>query len=65
MDDAYWTMYSIVIQIGAILALMLLFLDRIVEFLRNFPEGDDGRHTWVNHHVSCVRVYIRTVIATA
>ena len=47
LDDAYWTMYTIVIQLGAILALCLLFLSRIVEFMRTFPEGDDGKHTWL------------------
>ena len=31
LDDAYWKMYTIVIQLGAILALCVLFLDRIVE----------------------------------
>jgi undecaprenyl-diphosphatase len=52
MDDAYWKMYTIVIQFGAILALMLLFLERIVGFFRTFPEGDDGRHTWLNHPIT-------------
>ena len=52
LDDAYWRMYTIVIQLGAILALCILFLDRIVEFIRTFPEGDDGRHTWLNHPIS-------------
>jgi undecaprenyl-diphosphatase len=52
MDDAYWKMYTIVIQFGAILALMLLFLEKIVEFIRTFPEGDDGRHTWSNHPIT-------------
>jgi undecaprenyl-diphosphatase len=52
MDDAYWKMYTIVIQFGAILALMLLFLERIIEFIRTFPEGDDGRHTWSNHPIT-------------
>ena len=52
LDDAYWKMYTIVIQFGAILALMLLFLERIIDFIRSFPEGDDGRHTWSNHPVT-------------
>jgi undecaprenyl-diphosphatase len=56
MDDAYWRMYTIVIQFGAILALMLLFLERIVEFFRTFPEGDDGRHTWLSHPVTITMV---------
>lgn len=52
MDDAYWKMYTIVIQFGAILALMLLYLERIVGFLRLFPDGEDGRHKWFNHPIT-------------
>ena len=52
LDDAYWKMYTIVIQFGAILALCLLFLERIVNFLRTFPKGEDGGHTWLSHPVS-------------
>ena len=39
LDDAYWRMYTIVIQLGAIIALCILYLSRIVDFLRTFPEG--------------------------
>ena len=52
LDDAYWKMYTIVIQLGAILALCLLFLARIVEFLRTFPKGENGDRTWFNHPIS-------------
>lgn len=52
LDDAYWRMYSIVIQLGAILALCMLYLSRIVEFVRTFPEGEDGRHRWFNHPIT-------------
>lgn len=52
MDDAYWKMYTIVIQLGAILALCLLFLERIVDFIRTFPTGEDGRHTWQDHPIT-------------
>lgn len=49
LDDPYWKMYTIVIQLGAILALTLLFAGRIIEFLRTFPRGEDGKHTARNH----------------
>jgi undecaprenyl-diphosphatase len=49
LQDAYWKMYSVVIQLGAILALTLLFLGRIIEFIRTFPEGEDGQHSAWNH----------------
>jgi len=51
-DVAYWNMYTIVIQVGAILALCLLFLQRIVDFLRTFPRGENGDRTWLNHPIS-------------
>jgi undecaprenyl-diphosphatase len=52
LDDAYWKMYTIVIQLGAILALALLFLGRIVDFLRTFPKGENGDRNWLNHPIS-------------
>jgi undecaprenyl-diphosphatase len=52
LDDAYWKMYTIVIQLGAILALMLLFLSRIVDFIRTFPTGENNDRTWWNHPIS-------------
>jgi undecaprenyl-diphosphatase len=52
LDDAYWKMYTIVIQLGAILALCLLFLSRIVGFLRTFPTGENGDRNWLNHPIS-------------
>jgi undecaprenyl-diphosphatase len=51
-DVAYWSMYTIVIQVGAILALCLLFLARILDFFRTFPGGEDGNSSWWNHPVS-------------
>ena len=49
---AYWKMYTIVIQLGAILALCLLFMGRIVEFLRTFPKGENGSRTVLTHPIS-------------
>jgi undecaprenyl-diphosphatase len=52
LDDAYWKMYTIVIQFGAIMALCLLFLARIVEFLRTFPKGESGDKNLLTHPLS-------------
>lgn len=52
LDDPYWKMYTIVIQVGAILALCLLFTGRIAGFLRTFPKGEGGDRTWLNHPIS-------------
>ncbi|KAA6459090.1 undecaprenyl-diphosphate phosphatase [Acidobacteria bacterium AB60] len=52
MDDAYWKMYTIVIQAGAILALLLLYLGRILEFLRTFPQGERRDRNLLTHPLS-------------
>jgi len=52
LDDAYWKMYTIVIQLGAILALCLLFTSRIVGFMRTFPTGENNKKTFFTHPIS-------------
>jgi undecaprenyl-diphosphatase len=52
LADSYWKMYTIVIQLGAILALCLLFMGRIMEFVRTFPGGERGNRTVLNHPIS-------------
>ncbi len=64
LDDAYWRMYTIVIQLGAIAALCLLYLGRIVDFMRTFPQGEDGRHTWLTHPVSLTFIAFAVTSAT-
>ncbi len=65
LDDAYWKMYTIVIQAGAILALCLLFLGRITEFLRTFPQGEGGDRTIWNHPVSLTMIAFACTSAPA
>jgi undecaprenyl-diphosphatase len=52
LDDAYWAMYTIVIQAGAILALLLLYLARILDFFRTFPRGERGDKNILTHPIS-------------
>lgn len=52
LTDPYWKMYTIVIQLGAILALCILFSGRIIEFIRTFPAGENGNRTVLNHPIS-------------
>jgi undecaprenyl-diphosphatase len=65
LDDPYWKMYTIVIQLGAILALCLLFLGRIVEFARTFPRGENGDRTWLNHPISLTLIAFACTSAPA
>ena len=52
LDDAYWKMYTIVIQAGAILALCLLYLGRIYDFTRTFPRGERHDRNFFTHPIS-------------
>ncbi len=54
LTDPYWKMYTVVIQLGAILALVLLFLARIVTFVRTFPKGEEGDRTVWTHPLTLV-----------
>ncbi len=49
LHDGFWKMYSIVIQLGAILAVPLFFRDRIAKFLSTFPRGERGDRTALTH----------------
>ena len=52
LHDGFWKMYTIVIQLGAILALPVYFRERIVKFLRTFPKGERGNRTIFTHPLS-------------
>lgn len=52
LQDSFWKMYTIVIQLGAILALPVYFRDRIMKFLSSFPRGERGDRTILTHPLS-------------
>jgi undecaprenyl-diphosphatase len=52
LQDGFWKMYTIVIQLGAILALPVYFWSRIVKFVSTFPKGERGNRTIFTHPLS-------------
>jgi undecaprenyl-diphosphatase len=52
LHDGFWKMYTIVIQLGAILALPVYFWHRILQFVRTFPKGERGDRTVLTHPLS-------------
>jgi undecaprenyl-diphosphatase len=63
LANGYWKMFSIVIQLGAILCLPLYFWNRIVEFVRDFPQGSRGDRTVFNHPLSLTLIaFVMTAI---
>jgi len=49
LDDGYWKMFSIVIQLGAILCLPIVFFERILGFFATFPRGRRRDRTVLTH----------------
>ena len=56
LHDGFWKMYTIVIQLGAILALPVYFWHRIVQFVRTFPRGERSDRTIFTHPLSLTLV---------
>ncbi len=56
LADGFWKMYSIVIQLGAILSLPIYFWSRIVNFFSTFPRGERGNRTFIDHPITLVLI---------
>ena len=49
LSDGYWKMYTIIIQLGAILCLPVYFWPRLGKFVSTFPRGENGDRTALIH----------------
>jgi undecaprenyl-diphosphatase len=56
LGDGYWKMYTIVIQLGAILCLPIYFRERIAKFLSTFPQGERGDRNILTHPLTLVMI---------
>ena len=56
LSDGYWKMFSIVIQLGAILSLPIFFRVRLKEFISTFPKGLRGDRTVLTHPATLILI---------
>jgi undecaprenyl-diphosphatase len=56
LASGYWKMYTIVIQLGAILCLPVYFRERIAKLLSTFPKGERGDRTVLTHPLGLTAV---------
>ncbi len=56
LHDSFWKMYTIVIQLGAILALPVYFGRRIAKFISTFPKGERGDRNIFTHPLGLTMV---------
>lgn len=65
LQDPYWKMYTVVIQLGAIMALPVYFWKRITAFVSTFPRGQRGDRNLFNHPLSLTMVaFVCTAVPT-
>jgi undecaprenyl-diphosphatase len=64
LEDPYWKMFDIVIQLGAVMCLPIFFRNRIFQFIRTFPKNPiSGERDVLNHPVTLVGVaFVATVL---
>ena len=63
LSDGYWKMYTIVIQLGAILCLPVYFRERIAKLLSTFPRGENGDRTALTHPLGLTAIaFVTTAI---
>jgi undecaprenyl-diphosphatase len=56
LSSGYWKMYSIVIQLGAILVLPIYFRTHILKLISTWPEGEKNDCTYLTHPLSLVMI---------
>ena len=56
LRSGYWKMYTIVIQLGAILCLPAYFRQRIAKFFSTFPRGENGDRNLLTHPLSLTMI---------
>jgi undecaprenyl-diphosphatase len=56
LEDGYWKMFAIVIQLGAILCLPIFFRRRIASFFATFPQGRRGDRTVLTHPLTLTAI---------
>jgi undecaprenyl-diphosphatase len=56
LSSGYWKMYSIVIQLGAILVLPIYFRKHILQLVSTFPEGEKRDCDYLTHPLTLVMI---------
>ncbi len=56
LSSGYWKMYSIVIQLGAILVLPIYFRAHIIKLIKTWPEGEKQDCDYLTHPLSLVMI---------
>ena len=56
LHEPFWKMYTVVIQLGAVLCLPVYFRKELVKFVRTFPKGEHGDKTIFTNPLSLTMI---------
>lgn len=63
LESPFWKMFTVVIQLGAVLCLPVYFWRQIIRFIATFPRGPRGDRTVWNHPLTLTFIaFVMTVI---
>jgi undecaprenyl-diphosphatase len=65
LENGYWKMFSIVIQLGPILCLPIYFWSRIISFFATYPRGSKGDKTALTHPLALTLIAFAVTSATS
>jgi undecaprenyl-diphosphatase len=65
LENGYWKMFSIVIQLGPILCLPIYFWSRITSFFATYPRGSKGDKTALTHPLALTLIAFAVTSATS
>src|SRR5258705_3218913 len=56
LHEPFWKMYTVVIQLGAVLCLPVYFRKELTRFVRSFPRGEHGDKTVMTHPLTLTMI---------
>ncbi len=65
LKNDYWKMYTVVIQLGAVLSVLVIYGQRLLGYARSFPRGVEGNRTLPNHPLSLIAIAFLTTAIPA
>jgi undecaprenyl-diphosphatase len=63
LANGYWKMYTVVIQLGAVLSVLVIYGRRLIDYARSFPGGPEGNRSAARHPLTLIAIaFVTTAI---
>ena len=65
LKDDYWKMYTVVIQLGAVLSVLAIYGQRLIGYAKSFPGGREGNRRLATHPLTLIAIAFLTTAIPA